>query len=291
MAAFSRGFLRQDLSIRSLSRPPYREIASSAVLMSGHNRWSKIKHDKGKEDAAKNRQRSVMAQEIMLASKSFGADPNTNPRLAGAIASAKKAGFPKTSIEAAVSRGQGVSPSGTALESLTIEAILPPSVALVIECQTDSKARTLADLRQTIKYYGGTVTPTSYLFEKKGMVVFERAEGVGVDEVLEEAVEEGAIDVQEDKEGRVIVYTEPGKTASTAESLALSKGLKVETSEIVWDPNEDTKVNINSAPAMEALDGCLGMPTSFKALRFVTHSILEEIHENSSVQGVYLNVA
>src|SRR5436190_22490915 len=97
------------------------------------------------------------------------------------------AGFPKSSIEAAIARGQGISFTGAALESVILEAILPPSVAFVIDCQTDSKLRLLQDLRLIIKNYGGTVTPTSYLFEKKGIIVFEKDErGIGVDEVLDE---------------------------------------------------------------------------------------------------------
>ena len=71
----------------------------------------------------------------------YGPDINTNPRLAGLVVHAKKAGFPKSSIESAIARGQGVSPSGAMLETMTIEAMIPPSIAAVIECQTDSKAR------------------------------------------------------------------------------------------------------------------------------------------------------
>ncbi len=204
----------------------------------------------------------------------YGADPNLNPVLAQAIAIAKKAGFPKSSIEYAISRGQGLSPSGAALENLTLEAIIPPSVATVIDCQTDLKARTLQDLRVIINKFGGTVTPTSYLFEKKGKIVFERAEGLGVDEVLDEAVEAGATDVDEDDEGRIVVYTEPSDTKSTADGLVAAKGLKVESSDIIWDPKQDTMVQLPSEKAAEHVD-----------------KFLEAIHEDPSVQNVYLNVA
>lgn len=204
----------------------------------------------------------------------YGADPNINPRLAQAIATAKKAGFPKASIESAISRGQGLSASGAALENIILEAIIPPSVATVIDCQTDSKARTLQDLRLVIRAHGGTVTPTSYLFEKKGKIVFERAEGIGVDEVLDEAVEAGATDIEEDEEGRLVVYTEPSQTKSTADGLNAAKGLKVESSEIVWDPKQDTMVQVNSEKEVKGVD-----------------NFLEAVQENPSVQGVYLNAA
>ncbi|KAI9879671.1 MAG: hypothetical protein M1830_003682 [Pleopsidium flavum] len=204
----------------------------------------------------------------------YGADPNNNPRLAQAIAAAKKAGFPKTSIESSVSRGQGFSASGAALENVTLEAIIPPSVATVIDCQTDSKARTLQDLRILIRAHGGTVTPTSYFFEKKGKIVFERDEGIGMDEVLDAAVEAGATDVEEDEEGRVVVYTEPSQTKSTADGLIAAKGLRVESSEIVWDPKQDTMVQVNSEKEVKSVD-----------------HFLEAVQENPSVQCVYLNVA
>ncbi|MCJ1363246.1 hypothetical protein MMC16_002353 [Acarospora aff. strigata] len=206
-------------------------------------------------------------------STEYGPDPYNNPRLAQAIATAKKAGFPKASIEAAVSRGQGLSPSGAALETLTLEAIIPPSVAAVIDCQTDSKARTLQYLRAIVREHGGTMTPTSYLFAKKGRIVFERAEGVGVDEVLDEAVEAGATDVEEDDQGRVVVYTEPSQTKSAADGLVAAKGLKVESSDIIWDPNEDTMVEVDSEKEV------------------LVDRFLDAIHEDPTVQNVYLNVA
>ncbi|TKA71829.1 hypothetical protein B0A49_06172, partial [Cryomyces minteri] len=168
--------------LRALRRATYPDVyvcrrcqhgqrfSTSAPLQSGHSRWSTIKHDKGKNDAIKNKQRSIHAHEISQASKVYGPDPNINPRLAHAIATAKKSGFAKASIEAAIARGQGVSASGAKLESLTIEAILPPSVAVVIDCETDNKLRTLADVRLLIKHYEGNVTPTNYLFAKKGRI-------------------------------------------------------------------------------------------------------------------------
>ncbi|KAI9788537.1 MAG: hypothetical protein M1835_002223 [Candelina submexicana] len=204
----------------------------------------------------------------------FGADPNTNTRLAGVIAAAKKAGFPKASIEAAISRGQGRSPSGAALECLTIEAILPPSIALVIDCETDSKARTLQDLRLLIKNHGGSPTPTSYLFDKKGRVLFQRKEGLGVDEVLDEAVENGALDVDLDDEGRIMIYTEP--SATTAATIALGKkmGLQVQSSDIIWVPKADTMVGLDSDSALKEL-----------------RAFVEELQDHPSVQRVYMNVA
>ncbi|KAI4791138.1 YebC-like protein, partial [Aureobasidium sp. EXF-8845] len=188
---------------RCLSRRPNtsRSFHQAATCQSGHSRWSKIKHDKAKVDSSKNKARSIFAQEIATASKLFGGDPNFNPRLADLIVKANRAGFAKASIEAAVARGQGKSVNGAALETVTIEAMLPNNVGVVIDCETDSRLRTLADLRVIVKQHGGNATPTGYLFTKKGRIIFANKDGVGVDDVFEPALEAGALDVDEDGEG------------------------------------------------------------------------------------------
>jgi transcriptional/translational regulatory protein YebC/TACO1 len=203
----------------------------------------------------------------------YGADPNHNPRLVVAINNAKKAGVPKQVIENAIARGQGISASGAALETVVVEAILNPSIAAVIDCQTDSKLRTLMDVRRIIKDHGGNVTPTSYLFEKKGRIVFEEKEGVGVDEVMDAALEAGALDIEENEDGQVVVFTETNDTKGTAQSLASSMGLNVESSDIIWDPNEDTKVELPSVDAAKGL-----------------RNFLDELSELSEIQGVYMNL-
>ncbi|OCK91348.1 YebC-like protein [Cenococcum geophilum 1.58] len=251
-----------------------RFLSTPASLQSGHNKWSTIKHDKGKNDAAKNKQRSIFSHEISTASKIFGPDPNINPRLALAISTAKKAGVPKSLIESAIARGQGISASGAALESVVVEAMLPPAVATVIDCQTDNKLRTLADIRLLIKEHEGSVTPTTYLFEKKGRIVFREKDGVGVEEVLEEVLEAGALDVIENSEGKVVVFTETNETKATAQALASSLGLEISETDIIWDPTENTKVELEEEEAAKRLG------------RF-----LEELQEISGVQGVYMNIA
>jgi YebC/PmpR family DNA-binding regulatory protein len=213
-----------------------------------------------------------MAKEIENAVKLSGPDPNTNPRLALAISIAKKAGIPKANIEAALARGKGISLTGAALESVTLEAILPPSVATVIDCLTDNKLRALADLRLLVKDCGGNVTPIGYLFERKGKVVFRKKEGLGVDEILDPALDAGALDVEEDDEGRIILYTEPMQTKSTAETLAKDLELEIEQTEIIYDPNEDTKVGLDDEEAVKSLG-----------------KFLDVLQDFPGIQGVYLN--
>merc|ERR1712093_873455 len=149
-------------------------FTTTSSIQSGHSRWSKIKHDKGAVDAKKNFQRSQFSREIALASKLWGPDVNSNYRLASVLAAAKKAGFPKALLEGAVARGQGKSASGATLESITLEVIVPPTVAMIIESETGNRARTLMDLRYIVKRHGGSVTPTGYLFQKKGRIALRR---------------------------------------------------------------------------------------------------------------------
>lgn len=201
------------------------------------------------------KQRSSLAQELMLASKQYGPDPQTNPRLAAVVAAAKKQGFPKTSIENAIARGRGVSLSGAPLESLTIEAMLPPSVAVIVECQTDSKLRTLADMRLAVKEAGGSMTPTNHMFERKGKIIFGAAKGIGEEDIFDQAIEAGAIDVNTEDEGKIVVYAESSQTTAVAEALSKSSGLLVESSDIIWDPKEDMMVD---GAVSEALQSFLG---------------------------------
>ena len=201
------------------------------------------------------KQRSGLVQELQSASKQYGADPKFNPRLANIINSAKKQGLSKISIESAIARGQGRSSTGAALESVTIEAMLPPSVAVIMECQTDSKARTLNDIRLLIKECGGTATPTSHMFDRKGKIVLEGRESMSEEEIFDQAIEAGAIDVQMEEDGKVVVFAEYSQTKAVADALAASSGLEVVSSDIIWDPKEDMMVDVASP---DILDGFLG---------------------------------
>jgi YebC/PmpR family DNA-binding regulatory protein len=237
-----------------------------------YRKWASIKHDKAKNDAGKSKQRALLTRDITQAVKLAGANPDMNPRLALSLHTAKKNAVPKASIEAAIARGQGLSASGAALESLVLEAIVPPSIATIIECQTDNKLRALADLRLLVKEVGGTVSTVGFMFEKKGRIILRQKEGMGADEILEPALDAGAQDVIEDDEGRVVLFTEPAQTKTIAETLAKELELEIEESEIIYDPNEDTKVLLDDQEAATKLS-----------------SFLDDLQEVQGVQGVYMN--
>ncbi|KAL9120132.1 MAG: hypothetical protein Q9187_003314 [Circinaria calcarea] len=272
--------LRQITTVVRLHRDAiitnaFRAFSSYNALCSGHNRWSKIKHDKGKVDAARNKQRSSLAKELATISKQYGGDPSTNPRLAGLIVTAKKAGFPKASIESAIARGQGLSTSGVTLENLTIEAMLPPSIAIIIECQTDSKARTMHDLRDILKYFGASMTQTAYMFERKGRISFVKLETIGDEQILEQAIEAGALDVEIDEDGKtVVVFTDPSQITTVAQAITTALKLDIENSDVIWDAKEDTKVKIQSSEMEEKVS-----------------NLVCRLEDDPSVQEVYLNAS
>jgi YebC/PmpR family DNA-binding regulatory protein len=216
--------------------------------------------------------RVLLTRDITVAVKVAGPNPELNPRLALALTTAKKNAVPKSTIEAAIARGQGLSATGAALEALLLEAILPPSIATIIECQTDNKLRALADLRVIVKDAGGQVSTVGFMFEKKGRIILQKKEGMGVDEILEPALDAGVLDVLEDDEGRIVLYTEPAQTKTIAEALSKELAMEIEESEIIYDPNEDTKVTLDDEEAAAKLS-----------------NFLDELQEVQGIQGVYMN--
>ncbi|KAI9673093.1 MAG: hypothetical protein M1829_004407 [Trizodia sp. TS-e1964] len=250
-----------------------RHYSATGLLFSGHSRWSTIKHDKGKKDAQRNSAWNIITRDIVLASKLSGPDPNLNPRLAALISAAKKTGFPKASIDASIARGQGLSSNGATLENVTLEGIFQSSIAFMIDFQTDSKLRTLMDAKAVIKDYAASASPTSYLFQKRGRIVLGRDErALRMDEILEEALEAEAEDVEVDDEGNFVIWTEPSKTTSIASALSKSLDLKIKSVEIMWDPKEETLVPLESDQAAQQL-----------ALLF------EKFIGISGMQGIYFN--
>lgn len=183
-------------------------------------------------------------------------------------------GFPKASIEANIARGQGISPSGAALEQLTVEFMVSENnVAGLIECETDSKPRTMQHIRDTIKYFGGTLTTTAYMFDRRGKIVFTREDGRPWDEeeLLEMSIEAGAEDVDiEDNEA--VILTEPNEITAVAEALSTQLNMKPESQDLVWIPKEDMAVNIGDTEAQQRLD-----------------KFIEKLEEDPTIQELYLN--
>jgi transcriptional/translational regulatory protein YebC/TACO1 len=149
--------------------------------------------------------------------------------------------------------------------------MLPFSVGAVIECQTDQKMRALQDIRSMIVRRGGSITPTSFLFERKGRVVFEKKDEISTDGVLDQAIEAGATDLDMDESGKLVLETEPSQLFVVTQRLSESLGLKVESSDIIHDPKKDTMVELKEKD-MTQLEELVAL-----------------IEDDPSVQDVYIN--
>ncbi|CUS11915.1 unnamed protein product [Tuber aestivum] len=254
-------------------------FSSSSLLQSGHNRWSKIRHDKGRNDANKGVEFSRLSQDICTAVKGGGPGPD-NLRLSAALVAAKKAGMSKEKMEAAVKRGQGVSASGAALESVQIECMGPGSVAMIIECQTDNKLGCLARVKLILRKYGATVTPTSYLFTRRGIIRLSTGDN-SYDTLLESSIEiDGTEDINEiepEEKGSKVgveVTTDPAKTVAVADGLkSRLSGVEILRSSIGWVPNGETLVSVDDEKASEGLI-----------------KLINALEEMSDVSEVYTNI-
>jgi len=174
--------------------------------MSGHSKWSTIKHKKGAADARRGKIFTKIIKEITVAARMGGGDPNGNPRLRSAIAAAKAENMPKENIDRAVKKGTGELP-GVTYEEATFEGYGPGGVAVLVEILTDNRKRTVADIRHVFSKNAGNLGEAgcvSWMFEKKGLIAFDKTK-VDEEKLMDSALEAGAQDVREaDKEFEVI---------------------------------------------------------------------------------------
>lgn len=176
--------------------------------MSGHNKWSSIKHKKGAADAKRGKIFTRLVKEIILAARDGGGDLSTNPRLRTAVQAARDSNMPKDNIEKAVKRGTGEI-EGVAYEEITYEGYGHGGVAIMIDSMTDNRNRTVAEIRHTLSKYGGTMAEggaVAWNFEQKGMLEID-ANGVEEDDIMMNAIEAGADDVQKEDD-IYVVYTQ-----------------------------------------------------------------------------------
>ncbi len=178
--------------------------------MSGHNKWSTIKHKKGAADAKRGKIFTRILKEMTVAARMGGGDPAGNPRLRAAVAEAKANNMPKDNIERAIKRGTGEL-EGTTYEELTYEGYGPGGVAVIVEVLTDNTNRTTPEIRHMFEKQGGNLgTPGSvrFQFDKKGYFAVEKS-AVGEDKLMEIALEAGADDLQSDDSEAYEIYTAP----------------------------------------------------------------------------------
>ncbi|MEK6371942.1 MAG: YebC/PmpR family DNA-binding transcriptional regulator [Acidobacteriota bacterium] len=188
--------------------------------MSGHSKWSTIKHKKGAADAKRGKIFTRILKEMTVAARMGGGDPIGNPRLRAAIAEAKANNMPKDNIERAIKRGTGEI-EGVTYEELTYEGYGPGGVALIVETMTDNTNRTTPEIRHIFEKNGGNLgTPGSvrFQFERKGYFAVEKS-AVGEDKLMEVVLEAGADDLQTEDADAFEIFTSPENFEQVRQAL------------------------------------------------------------------------
>lgn len=224
--------------------------------MAGHSKWSSIKHKKAALDAKRGKVFTRVIRELTMAAKLGGGDPSGNPRLRTAIAAAKDANMPLKNIENAIKKGTGEL-EGAVYEEITYEGYGPGGVAIMVDCTTDNRNRTAAEIRHLFSKANGNlgaVGSVSYLFEKHGIITVS-AENADEDKLMETGLEAGADDFRQE-EGLFIVTTAPAAFNEVREKIELG-GFKIESAEIASIPNMTKAVEGKDAEQVLKLMGQL----------------------------------
>jgi len=236
--------------------------------MSGHSKWANIKHKKGKTDALRARITTKISKEITLAARMGGGDPVGNMRLKLALTKAKQNNVPKENIQRAIAKGIGAT-SGEGFEEMSYEGYGPGGVAIIVECSTDNKNRTAADVRYAFTHHGGSIgTPgcVGWMFKKKGIIIVDK-ETTDEDTLMLLALDSGAEDVQAHEEVYEII-TEPDAFIAVSEALE-KEGIEVESSEVSMIPDNTVSLDGEKAESMQKM--------------------IEALEEIDDVQEVYHN--
>ena len=217
--------------------------------MSGHSKWSTIKHKKGAADAKRGKVFTRIIKELTVAARNGGGDPGTNPRLRTIIADAKSVNMPADNIKKAIQRGTGELP-GVTYEEITYEGYGPGGAALIIETMTDNKNRTVGELRHLLEKYNGNLgasNSVAWMFSKKGYIVIDKA-AASEETLLNAVLEAGAEDMRDDGDTWEIM-SEPSSFEAVKEAV---KGLNLEpaTAQVAMLPQNYVKLTGTPANQM-----------------------------------------
>ncbi len=236
--------------------------------MSGHSKWSSIKHKKAKKDAQKGNLFSKLSRKLTLEARGGGGDIESNSGLRMVVEVAQEAGMPKENIKKAIDRGTGEIP-GVNYEEVTIEGYGPGGVALLIETVTDNKKRAVAQIRHILSIHGGHVGETgcvNWLFERKGSLVLNKKK-IGEDQGIELAVEVGAEDIRE--EGDILEILFPANKFNEVRKKIEKIGIEPELIELTMIPQ--TMIFLEEKEALQML------------------RLMDALDESEEVQKVYGN--
>ncbi len=237
--------------------------------MSGHSKWSTIKHKKAAQDAKRGKTFTKLIKEITVAARLGGGDPSANPRLRAAIDAAKASNMPKSNIERAIKKGTGEL-EGVSYEEVTYEGYGPGGVALLVETITDNRQRTVAEVRHILSKRGGNMGEpgsVAWIFEKKGLIVIDKSK-VDEDTLMTIALEAGAEDIK-DSDSEWEVETAP-ETLSDVKAAIEAAGIEILSSEVTMVPGNTVTVE-DEKQAQQLL------------------ALMNALEENDDVQHVYAN--
>jgi YebC/PmpR family DNA-binding regulatory protein len=238
--------------------------------VSGHSKWSSIKHKKGAADAKRGKLFSKLSRAIIVAAKEGGPDPAGNLALANAVEKARSYSMPKENIERAIARGSGADADAQAFETVVYEGYGPSGVAVIVEALTDNRNRTASDVRHVFSKNDGNLGGSgavAWLFERRGVVVVD-ADGVDEDELTLAAAEGGAEDVARD--GTSFEVTSAPEDLVTVREAIEAAGISVVSAELTMVPKTTIEV-AEEGPAKKIL------------------RLMDELEENDDVQDVYSN--
>lgn len=214
--------------------------------MSGHSKWATIRRKKEKTDAARGRIFTRLIKEISVAARMGGGDIEGNPRLRSAVATAKTANMPASNIDKAIKKGTGELP-GVVYDEIVYEAYAPGGVALMLNCLTDNKNRTVSEIRHLLSKRGGNLAETGavgYMFDRRGVVTVE-PKGLSEDDVMELALDAGAEDMRGEEDSYEII-TEPNDFETVRTALEESP-LEIVSAEISMLPSIYVRVEGDAA--------------------------------------------
>jgi YebC/PmpR family DNA-binding regulatory protein len=238
--------------------------------VSGHSKWSSIKHKKGAADSKRGQLFSKLSRAIIVAAKEGGPDPAANLALQNAIEKARSYSMPKENIERAIAKGSGADADASSFETVVYEGYGPEGVAVLVEAVTDNRNRTASEVRHAFTKHGGNLGTTgavAWQFERRGVVVV-LADGADEDSLVMAAAEAGADDVERD--GSSFVVTSAPEALSSVRQALEDAGLTVESVEFAMVPKTTVAVSDEST-----------------ARRIV--GLVEGLEDTEDVQDVYAN--
>ena len=220
--------------------------------MAGHSKWANTQHRKNRQDAKRGKIFTRLIKEITVAARLGGGDPNMNPRLRLAVDKAYANNMPKDNVERAIKRGTG-GLEGANYEEIRYEGYGIAGAAVIVDCMTDNRTRTVADVRSTFTKHGGNLGAegsVAFLFKHCGQLIY--APGTNEDKLMEAAIEAGADDVITNDDGSLEVVTAPYEFVAVRTALE-KQGFKAALAEVTFKPTNETAMKGDEAARMQRL--------------------------------------